>query len=1014
MYRFIRRLFRDLPDLPDTLEQDLQNPLQRDRLPDARNIEIDFPIFSGTQVENRQNARRWFLIAFGVACFVAILEFYFDRPVVTAALTRSASPKMSFFQLLLGFPVTVGFVMAWLSYLNVCKPIGHWLLKWIVTPHIVLAIILVNDPMLTWVVGAGVATLVADLFATHFLHLQTTAPMERQRALNLRQLWQRRFRLGQAIRGNEFYPFAFLLLVSVVAGFVVADWMAPPEYAVRNVFRFVGLGIGIFVIICFLEALAAFVYARAWLNPLTMVSCMQVAVVSWLTYDRNEVDAPGAYRSPAGTCKQRRWMAFGLVVLLASSITRFSSPARDLDLIDQGRHPIHGDSWGKSEPTEDTDTPGPQHEPRIANTEEDTEPASHLEAYQQRMLDRMPADEREAYLSRLTQQAVESTRNDNSNTSHSVPQDGTYGLSKFLPPLLAHVLVSTYMFIALLFIPFLTVASSLCLLLTFVFATTARLAARLETTSMVTPEDLLTAERWKELVARVQSSNDKTEKESLLLGVNKSDNTPVLVPRAVFAEHAHLLGDSGSGKTSIGIASILSQLIRCKECSVVVLDLKGDDLAMFEGVRCEAENAGIRFRWFTNQLNHSTYAFNPLRQQPLKKMTLYQKVDMLTTAMGLQYGRDYGRAYYSDANARMLHAALGQHGDVASFEELAGILNDVNSLQGIDRELRQAGAHLGATVNRLADAEAMNVVPNNGYPQSVVDASIEFTDVFREPQVVQFHLTSTIGTTSSAEMARIALYSLITAATAVPPKQRVQTFVVIDEFQRIIAGNIEMLLQLARSLNIGIILANQSLMDLKTASTDLIPAISANTRFRQIFAASNLEEQERISRGSGEALTYSQSWQEYVGAFSTALADGRTLSEQITPRLRMNDILLATDHPLQSIVQIRRGSGYAQYGGMPFVMRSTHQITYKEYIKRKDAQWPDASEETLVPKIRDDYGQPRGKAGWFGEHDVLVDEHQSSDSAGHYLDQLYQQQKAASNDTVGTEDHPPDKEGESQ
>ena len=992
MYRLIRRLFRDLPPLPDTLEQDLRNPLQRDRLPDTRSIELDFPAVAGSLEENRRLAKRWLAYAFVLTFVVAVFEFIVARIA---------------FESMINYGAAFGFVLVWVSYLAVRKPPFRRLLLWVVTPHVVLALCLITDPTLSWIVAGLLAVFVADLFATHYLHLQTTAPMDRQRALGLRRLWRHRFGLIRAIKGNEFYFLAPLVIIAAVFGYIAADWLSPPDYALRNLYRFVVVVAGILAATFLIEFVAAFLFARWLLHPIAMYRHLWTAVVHWLTYNRTSIDAPGAYQTPAGSYRHRRRMAWGLVVLFAATVPQFVSPARDLELISQARHPVYGDSWGDPETTDDNEQllqNGEQ--PKMVADDLPTSQAPQLEVYQQRMLERMSNEQREAYLADLYENEAGAPSAEETIETDVAPNDGTFGMSRFLPQRLAHALATIYMFLALLIVPLLCAAASMTLLLAFAFATTGRLAARFGPTTSVAPEDLLTAERWKELVARVQSSKDKTEQESLLLGVNNADNTPVLVPRSVFAEHAHLLGDSGSGKTSIGIASILSQLIRCKQCSVVVLDLKGDDLAMFEGVRQEAKDAGLRFRWFTNQLEHSTYAFNPLLQQPLKRMTLYQKVDMLTTAMGLQYGRDYGRAYYSDANARMLHALLAQHGDIESFERMADILDDVNGLQGVDRELRQAGAHLGAIVNRLADTEAINVVPDNGLPQSVVDASIEFTDVFRTPQVIQFHLTSTIGTTSAAEMARIALYSLITAATAVPPKERVQTFVVIDEFQRIIAGNIEMLLQLARSLNIGIILANQSLMDLKTAGIDLIPAISANTRFRQIFAASNLEEQERISRGSGESLTYTQAWQEYIGTFFTALADGRKLTEYITPRLRMNDILLATDHPLQSIVQIRRGSGYAQYGGMPFVMRSTHQITYKEYTERKDAQWPEASEETLVPQIRQQPRRRGERSGWFGEQDVFVDEQQSVKSAGHFLDQLYQQQKAASQGTALTEgDH---------
>ena len=47
-------------------------------------------------------------------------------------------------------------------------------------------------------------------------------------------------------------------------------------------------------------------------------------------------------------------------------------------------------------------------------------------------------------------------------------------------------------------------------------------------------------------------------------------------------------------------------------------------------------------------------------------------------------------------------------------------------------------------------------------------------------------------------------------------------------------------------------------------------------------------------------------------------------------------------------MQIRRGAGYAQYGGFPFVMVSTHHITKNEYNERRLAQWPDRPGETFL------------------------------------------------------------------
>ena len=89
--------------------------------------------------------------------------------------------------------------------------------------------------------------------------------------------------------------------------------------------------------------------------------------------------------------------------------------------------------------------------------------------------------------------------------------------------------------------------------------------------------------RWLRLVGSLQESTDHIERESIYFGQVVSDGSPVIVPREVFREHAHFLGDSGSGKTSLG-----------------------------------------------------TFGFNPLQQPFWPELELYQKTDVLCGALGLR------------------------------------------------------------------------------------------------------------------------------------------------------------------------------------------------------------------------------------------------------------------------------------------------------------------------------------------------------------------------------------------
>jgi hypothetical protein len=217
------------------------------------------------------------------------------------------------------------------------------------------------------------------------------------------------------------------------------------------------------------------------------------------------------------------------------------------------------------------------------------------------------------------------------------------------------------------------------------------------------------------------------------------------------------------------------------------------------------------------------------------------------------------------------------------------------------------------------------------------------------PQLLYFHLSSTLSPSGAPEIARLVTYMLLAASTQT--ERRHPVYLVIDEFQRMVAGNLEYILQLARSMGVGVILANQSLEDLKRGTTNLIPAIEANCRLRQWFSVSSSDDQERLLRGSGLtvelALNRSVSVN-HEGRESFSIS----ATEQVVNRFTLNDVLLASDHPFRSILRISRGAGYAQYGGMPVVIESQYHITREEYERRRSLPWPSARGAFLPGKHR--------------------------------------------------------------
>jgi hypothetical protein len=425
-----------------------------------------------------------------------------------------------------------------------------------------------------------------------------------------------------------------------------------------------------------------------------------------------------------------------------------------------------------------------------------------------------------------------------------------------------------------------------------------------------------------------------------------SDGTPMLVPRNVFTEHAHAQGDTGSGKTALFLCPLIEQLVMSGECSVIVIDLKADSLELLAtqiaaAARLERERGiKLRVKCFSNQADHATFAFNPMTQSFWENFDLLMRTDIMCGANGLTYGDGYGAAYFSSANEAVLHYALQAFPHVKTFKELAECIGTVITTakkKDLHPEIRKAGVHVQEVIKRLANCAALNVTNETGHDPQVAEQAIDLTTPFLKPELLYFHLSATLSPSGAPEIGRLVTYMLLAAATQTERKHPV--FLVIDEFQRMVAGNLEYMLQLARSMGIGVILANQSMEDLKKPSVNLIPAIEGNCRLRQWFSVSCTEDRERLIKSSGETVDI-----EY-GRKTDPLSNGNVRysyseSERVVPRITINDVLLTSDHPFRSFLKMTRGEGYAQYGGFPVIIESNYHISKEEYQRRRAMTWP--------------------------------------------------------------------------
>lgn len=484
---------------------------------------------------------------------------------------------------------------------------------------------------------------------------------------------------------------------------------------------------------------------------------------------------------------------------------------------------------------------------------------------------------------------------------------------------------------------------------------------------------------WQWYVDRIRHSGQKCmsplreeirEADHLFLGIEPNAQFPVLLDRKILDEHCYIVGDTGAGKTALGITPLLMQLIRGSQDEtgetslpppMVVIDLKGDP-ALFHTLREESarrrKELGITdpddkrcaFRFFTPEKGKASYIFNPFRSFDTESRSEVQLCHLILDSLGLNHGEGYGRSYYSRKSRMMLYDALtkGRH-KPRSIEELYETLkkftgseyDDGDKLQG-DFNYKHDTFELLATIHTLSKYEMLATAADIENP----DLAIHMPDVLEHRQVAYFWLPSALESISVREIAKLAIFSLLSAAI---DRQRAgggegaeprQVYLVIDEFQRIAAENFKVILEQARSFGISAILANQTQSDLKTHDIDLRPTIRGNTRTKMYFSVTDPDEQQELSQSSGFELAMLESGfgPPYGGDTVSTAAQW---SQALKPRLTRNDIMAVSDHPLEYILKVSRGSGYTQFAGLPIPVRTVFPMIRDVYESRKRMPWPE-------------------------------------------------------------------------
>ena len=305
-------------------------------------------------------------------------------------------------------------------------------------------------------------------------------------------------------------------------------------------------------------------------------------------------------------------------------------------------------------------------------------------------------------------------------------------------------------------------------------------------------------------------------------------------------------------------------------------------------------------------------------------------------SLGLAHGDGYGRSYFTRQNRVALMEALKADPPPRSFEDLVQSLIELERLRPDDfADI----AELTSTIRVLMEYPQLAL----GHRLAKPEQAIHMPAALEHRQVVYFWLPAALESVSVREIAKLALYSFLSAAIARQRngEQVRQSYLIVDEFQRIVGDNFRIVLEQARSFGIGVMLSNQTQSDLVSANADLRPTVNTNTRLKMIFSMSDPKEISDLRAVSGEEMI------EYHSTSVSAQSQGGTAvsvsaQNSIQPRLSTNEILSISNHPLDFIMQVSRSSGYTQYGGLPVRVRTNYPISSELYSHRTTREtWPE-------------------------------------------------------------------------
>lgn len=526
--------------------------------------------------------------------------------------------------------------------------------------------------------------------------------------------------------------------------------------------------------------------------------------------------------------------------------------------------------------------------------------------------------------------------------------------------------------------------------------------------------------RYRELIERSPAPYH----EEVFIGLDYRSNRPMFVPRFVFERHGYILGASGSGKTTHGLAQVLLQLAQDYTDSrgehhdpppILIIDLKqnGDRYLRALAQRL-ASKRKQELQFFSNDPDYESLLFDPLHclrgvKYPIKLL------ETLLKAFSMIYPEGYGSDFFTNEQRVQLMEIL--------YNERPDTMNQLIRFIRAATRGKSGNTDARGLYSALAALQHAMHVHTDGSPIPE-EQRIDFERFFEQREILYVHLDSRSMTLLSRDIGKLMLFSMLeTASQREKQGQKVQAFVAIDEFHRLAARNIVEMLEDARGAGIGFLIAHQSSSSLVTRDADLYGTLFENCSFKQCLT---LEDERVISRfqliagrsreirrggSTSKSRTTSghkdatdqhsrtDSYSEFTGAWShsegrswgdtTGAGESRSTEEaeswqeEMIPGLTPEMITCVNDNELVSLVHVKGtgGQSLTPTGGIPVVIQGLFPFLPDEARVMGEEPWPlkpnlstEAYYRSARPKLPlDELEHPRRPVQSTG-HEVVPDE----------------------------------------